>query len=274
MIDALFQTLGVIFASGLGVLLLAVVAGVIFIIWDWRLALAGSILIHLGSASLQVHIHNVPGIVAAGQMVAVLLCAAMLALAGSLHPFAISPQQAGNWPLRSLALAFIVAAWWFLDPGYTLPFFSLPETELLLWTALCALMLWSFSSSPLFGGIGVLLWSTSLYALAAVLLPGSGLAALVGIADLFVVLACAYLVLLEPATQGSAGRSLPHILPRLRPGAVVRPWGLVRRAAAGPALAEPFPPAALGEAAAAQPTSRPDSPAAGPDEIRQEKVAP
>jgi hypothetical protein len=227
------------------------VAGAIVILWNWRLALAGAVLIHLGSASVLVHIHNVPGVVAAGQMSAVLLCAAMLAIAGWLQPPAISLRQPGNWLLRSLALLFIVGAWWFLDIGYTLPSFSLLETELLIWTALCALALWSFSASPLLGGAAVLLWSTSLYALAAVLLPGSGLAAVVGIADLLVVLACSYLVLLEPTVQGRAQamppRFLPRMLPRLRQASGSRPWGLVRRPAqpVAPVAAPVAAPAAM-----------------------------
>ena len=242
MIDALFHAFGTLFASAAGVLLLAVVAGAIFIIWDWRLALAGAVLIHLGSSSVLVHIHNVPGIVAGGQMLAVLLCAAMLALAGFLQTSAVSLRQGANWPLRSLALLFIVGAWWFLDPGYTLPFFSQPETELLIWSALCALAFWSFSGSPLLGGVGVLLWSALVYAVAAVLLPGSGLAAVVGIADLLLALACSYLVLVEPAAQMGGGRSLPRFAPHLR-RQVSRPWGLVRRPTANgeaqPQLAPP-----------------------------------
>jgi hypothetical protein len=199
------------------------------------------VLIHLGSSSVLVHVHNVPGVVAGGQMLAVLLCAAMLALAGFLQPPVVSLRKAGNWPLRSLALLFIIGAWWFLDPGYTLPYFSQPETELLIWSALCALAFWSFSGSPLLGGVGVLLWSALLYALAAVLLPGSGLAAVVGIADLLLVLPCSYLVLLEPA-QAGAGRSLPRFAPRLR-HQVSRPWGLVRRpASAGEAQPQLAPP--------------------------------
>lgn len=249
MIDLLLNALGAVFASGAGVLLLAVLSGAIVILWNWRMALAGAVFIHLGLASVLVHIHDVPGIVAAGQIAAVLLSAAMLALAGWLQPPAVSLRQAGNWPLRSLALLFIVGGWWFLDPGYTLPLFSLPETELLLWTSLCALALWSFSGSPLLGGAAVLLWSVLLFALAAVLLPGSGLAAVVGIADLLVVLACSYLVLLEPVARGTVRGAAPRFLPRLGPANAARPWGLMRRPAQ-PAAVTSVPADAREDAAA------------------------
>jgi hypothetical protein len=204
------------------------VAGSIFVAWNWRLALVGAILLHLGIVSILVHIHDVPGELAAGQVVAVMLCAAMLGIAGWLQPQPLTLQQGTNWPLRSLALLFVLAAWWFLDPGYTLPMFTQLETELMIWTALCGLALWSFSGSPLLGGVAVLLWSVPLFALASVLLDGSGLAAIVGIADIVIVLACGYLALLDPSAQRRAQRFLPRVLPRLRQRAA-RPWGLVRR---------------------------------------------
>jgi hypothetical protein len=203
MIDAFFTAFGNIFATGAGILLLAVLTGAIFVLWDWRIALAGVVLVHLGSSSVLVLVHGVPGIIAAGQLLAIVVSAAMLAIAGLLHPHPTSLRQAGNWPLRLMALTFIVVAWWYLDPGYTLPSFSQAETDFLLWTAMCALALWSFSGSPLLGGVGVLLWSVPMYSLAAVLLPGSGLPAIIGITDIVLALACSYLVLLEPA--GSRG---------------------------------------------------------------------
>jgi hypothetical protein len=210
MIDILFAAFGNMFATGLGILLLAVLTGATLVLWDWRIAVLGAVLVHLGSSSMLVLVHGVPALVAAGQLFAVVLSATMLAVAGFLHPYPSSLRQAGNWLLRLMALIFIVAAWWYLDPGYTLPSFSQAETDLLLWTGICGLALWSFSGSPLMAGAAALLWSTPMYALASVLLPGSGLPAIVGIMDVIVVLACSYLVLLEPASaRGVARRVIP-----------------------------------------------------------------
>jgi len=221
MIEALFAGLGNIFATGVGILLLGAVTGALFVLWDWRAALLGAVFVHLGACSILVLVHGVPGIVAAGQLLAVTLAAAMLAIAGFLHPNAKSLHQGGNWPLRLLALVFIVIAWWYLDPGYTLPYFSQPETDFLLWTGICALAMWSFSGSPLMAGAAVLLWSTPMYALASVLLPGSGLPAVVGITDVILALACSYLVLLEPAgvprtIRRSAASSVPAAVALLK----------------------------------------------------------
>lgn len=198
MIEALFAGLGNIFATGVGILLLGAIAGTLFVLWDWRIALLGAVFIHLGACSILVLVHGVPGLVAAGQLLAVTLAAAMLAIAGFLHADSKSLHQGGNWALRLLALIFVVIAWWYLDPGYTLPYFSQPETDFMLWTGMCALVMWSFSGSPLMAGAALLLWSTPMYALASVLLPGSGLPVVVGITDVILALACSYLVLLEP----------------------------------------------------------------------------
>ena len=211
MIEAFFTGLGTIFATGVGILLLGALTGALFVLWDWRVALLGAVFVNLGAASILVLVHGVPGLVAAGQMLAVTLAAAMLFSAGLWHANSKALHQAGNWPLRLMALIFVIIAWWFLDPGYTLPYFSQPETDFMLWIGMCALVMWGFSGSALMAGAALLLWSTPMYALASVLLPGSGLPAVVGIADLILALACSYLVLIEPTgIRGSVRRSAPR----------------------------------------------------------------
>jgi hypothetical protein len=190
MIDAFFTAFGTIFATGVGILLLAALTGAIFVLWDWRIALVGAVLVHLGSCSILVLVHGVSGLMIAGQVLAVTLAATILIVAGLLHPNSKSLHQAGYWPLRLMALVFIIFAWWYLDPGYTLPSFSQPETD------------------PLMGAAAVLLLSMPMYALASVLLPGSGLPVIVGIADILLALACSYLVLLEPASSRGVTRRL------------------------------------------------------------------
>lgn len=199
MIDALWGALGAGFASNLGVLVLGAMAAMIVILWDWRVALASILFLQIGVGIVLVQIHHVPGVLVGGQIVAIILATSMLALAATSTLATTSLRHAANWPLRLIALVFIIGAWWLLDPGYALPLFSLPETDLVIWCAICGLTLACFSGNPIIGGIAVLLWCTPLYAVAAVLLPGSGLAVMVGIAELLLTLACSYLALVEPA---------------------------------------------------------------------------
>lgn len=209
--DALFAALGAGFATGLGVLVLIAIAGLIVVAWDWRLALVGVFLLQVGSSILLVQVHQVPGVIVGGQLVATVLSLAMLALAATSTPAGGAVRQAANWPLRLAALLFVVGAWWFIDPGYTLPLFTRAETRLLIWMAICGLALAAFASNPIINGVALLLWCITVYAVAAVLLPGSGLAVMVGIVELLLALACGYLALLEPAgaTDPSWRKSFP-----------------------------------------------------------------
>jgi hypothetical protein len=201
--DALLGALGALFASGAGVLILILVAALAVILWSWRIAVAVAVFLQLGVGALLVHIHEVPGILIAGQLLAVTLAAAMLAIAGSAASRSPSLRRGGNWPLRISALIFVAGAWWFIDPGMTIPQFSQPETDLLLWIGICGLVIICMTGNPTFTGIAMLFWCVPLYAVAAVLLPGSGLPVLVGIAELLLALACAYLTLVEPSALGA-----------------------------------------------------------------------
>ncbi|MBK8046856.1 MAG: hypothetical protein IPK16_06860 [Anaerolineales bacterium] len=196
--EFLYGALGALFANWLGVLLLAAAAALIVITWNWRIALGLLMLLYLGVASLLVSIHQAPAWVVTGYLVAMGLAVAILALATKNHEPGPSQRQATNWLLRTLILGIVAAAWWFLDPGFAFPQFSRPETDLLLWIGICGLMLLALSNNPTYVGIGLLMWSAPIYAVATVLMPGSGVAQLVGIAALLVALACGYLALLEP----------------------------------------------------------------------------
>ena len=208
--DALLGALGALFASGVGLLFLVVVAASMVVLWNWRVAVVGLVVLHVGVGSMLVHIHNVPGLVVAGQFLAATLAAAMLAIAGAAAERSPSLRRSGNWPLRISALVFVTAAWWFIDPGLIIPQFSQPETDLLVWVAICGLLIICMTSNPTFTGIALLLWCAPLYAIAAVLLPGSGLPALAGIAELLLALACAYLALIEPTALGAGTARKPR----------------------------------------------------------------
>lgn len=201
--DALLGALGALFASGAGILILILAAALAVILWSWQIAIAAVVFLQLGVGALLVHIHKVPGILIGGQLLAAALAAAMLAIAGSAASHSPSLRRGGNWPLRLSALIFVAGAWWFIDPGMTIPQFSQPETDLLLWIGICGLVILCMTGNPTFTGIAMMLWCVPLYTVSAVLLPGSGLPVLVGIAELLLALACAYLTLVEPSAVGA-----------------------------------------------------------------------
>lgn len=206
-----FALLGGLLATGPGILLLAGLAASSVIIWDWRWALGSTLAIMLGVTSIQAAIHSPTALVTASQWLAALVAATILGLAGRFHPRGPSSLSSTNWLVRSIALAFFAGAWWVIDPGISFPNLAQVETDLLVWVGLCGLLMLGLSSSPLFAGIGLLLLTVPTMAMAPVLLPGSGVAIILGIGQILLALACAYLTLAEPLA--ALRRRMPFVAP-------------------------------------------------------------
>ncbi len=198
MFNALFGALGSLIATGPGILLLAALAGSIILFWDWRLAVGGVVALQVGTVAMLTYLHDASGILMAGQMLAILLAAIMLGGSNYVRGAVASPRQGSNWLIRLIALFFVTIAWWFVDPGFTFPSFSQPETDLFVWVALCGLLMLCLGDHPLFVATALFMWLTASYAVATVLLPGSGIPVLLGMVTLLVALACSYLLLAEP----------------------------------------------------------------------------
>ncbi|MCS6825883.1 MAG: hypothetical protein NZ553_04635 [Caldilinea sp.] len=196
--SSIFVAVGALLANGPGILLLSALVASLVLVWDWRWALVGAAAIMLGVSSLAAALHEPAPAVTAAQWLAALISLLLLGLSAYIHrPGAIAHPH-GNWLLRSFALGFLAGAWWMLDPGVALPVFTRVETDLLIWIGLCSALLLSLSAAPFSSGIGLLLLAAVAQNIAAVLLPGSGLAVLVGIAQILLALGCAYAVLAQP----------------------------------------------------------------------------
>ncbi len=163
-----------------GVLTIVLTAATAVVLWRWSVALAVLVFVNLGACATFVYLHGAPALLVSGQVLAITLSAVLLGAAQWLRHPTPSLHQPGNWLLRTFALVFISGAWWFIDPGVRVPAFAQAETDMLLWLALCGMITLTLTNNPLFVGVGLLLWSVPTYALALVLLPGSGLPALLG----------------------------------------------------------------------------------------------
>lgn len=198
-----FAVVGLPLASGPGILLLAILAGSLVLIWDWRWALPGAVIVALGLSSVQAVLHGAAPLVTLSQWLAMIVAGVLLGLAGRFNPAAARLHTSSNWLTRLIALLFVLGAWWVIDPGVSLPLFTQVETDLVLWTGLCGLLLISLSAAPLHTGIGLLLLMTPLQAIAAILTPGAGLTVVAGIAQILIGLGCAYLTLAQQLPQGT-----------------------------------------------------------------------
>ncbi|MFZ1770221.1 MAG: hypothetical protein WAU00_13540 [Caldilinea sp.] len=204
-----FSAIGLLLANGPGILLLSALTASIVLFWDWRWALSAAVIVLLALSSIGAALHTLSPLVTAGQWLASVVAGVLLGLAGRFHPAAANTHTNGNWLLRLIALGFMVGAWWVIDPGVSLPLFTQGETDLIFWLGLCGLLIVSLSSAPLHTGIGLMLMMAPLQAIAAVLLPGSGMALLVSIAQILLALSCAYLVLAQPSLVRASRRTLP-----------------------------------------------------------------
>lgn len=227
-----FAMVGLPLATGPGILLLATLAASLVLIWDWRWALPGAVIVALGLSSVQAVLHGAAPLMTLGQWLAAIVAGVLLGLAGRLNSAAMCPHASSNWLTRLIALLFVLGAWWVIDPGVSLPLFTQVETDLVLWTGLCGLLLVSLSATPLHTGIGLLLLMTPLQAIAATLTPGAGLTVVAGIAQILIGLSCAYLILAQQLPQRTQRLvaplpTLPAQTPSLPRGA--HPWLRLRR---------------------------------------------
>lgn len=193
------------FASGLGVLAIGALATLIFLLWSWRTALVGLFGVQLGVIGLVVHVHGLPVRWASAQLVTVGICGLLLWLSARQFRLTIA-QRPGSWVLRSLTLILLLVSWRLFNVYLPLPVILPQVTQLFIWLALCALIILSLGDTPFFTGIALLLWCIPIQAAAEIILPGHGLAVLIGVLQILIALACSYMILVEhtPATQASS----------------------------------------------------------------------
>lgn len=203
-----FSAVGLLLANGPGILLLSALAASVVLVWSWRWALPAAVATLLGMTTVLAALHTVSPLITASQWLSIGVAGLLLGLAGRLHP-AAGGRPNSNWLVRLVALASVLGAWWVIDPGVSLPQVTQVETDLILWIGLCGVLLVSLSPAPLQTGIGLLLLGAPLQAASAILLPGSGLTILAGIAQILLALGCAYLILAQPIPQRAGRQVLP-----------------------------------------------------------------
>lgn len=190
------------FSTGLGVLVIGTIAALIFLIWDWRFALAGLLFIQVGVAVLVVQVHGLPVRWATVQIFVMGLSILLLGLSVNTLGFPRA-QRPGSLLLRGLALVLLVVSWRHFNLNLAVPVVVPLVTQLFIWLALCALVILSLGDRPFFTGVALLLWCVPVQAVVEVVIPGHGLFVLIGILQLFTALACSYMFMVEqtPAVE-------------------------------------------------------------------------
>ena len=187
------------FATPTGFTAIGVIVAAIIVVWDWRLALAGLVLVQLGVAEATVLQQGMPAEWGAIMVGVMALAAVILALSARRTQTHTSLYQSGTWSQRGLIVALVYASWRLLDWHMPLPEFTTGLSDLFFWLGLCVLMILGMGENPLFTALALLLWLIPAQAVVAVLLGIPALVALVGMIKLLAALACSYLILVEEA---------------------------------------------------------------------------
>ncbi len=213
-----------LFGTSSGLITIGIAVAMLIIIWDWRVALGGLVLVQVGVAGATVALTAAPSD-RAGVMVAVmLLCALILALSAHRIGRTASMYQAGTWQLRALIVGLIFVVWRLADLHVPVPVIDPDLVELFVWLTLCVLIMLGFSVSPLFTMTALLLWLIPAETVAAVLVGAPSVMALIGFLSLLLALGGSYLILVEQAAAEESAPTVTDIAfpPELELGQVPR----------------------------------------------------
>ena len=192
------------FATPTGFTTIGVIAAVIIIVWDWRLALVGLVIVQLGVAEATVLQQGMPAEWGAIMVGVMALATVILALSVHRTHTRTTLYQSGTWSQRGLIVTLVYASWRLLGWHMPLPEFTTGLSDLYFWLSLCMLIILGMGENPLFTALALLLWLIPVEAVVAVLLEVPALVALVGMIQLLTALACSYLILVEEAPAEEA----------------------------------------------------------------------
>lgn len=198
--------------------LLGIVAAMPVILWDWRIALPGILLVQLGTSLL---IGTVYGLSAPWPAVhfGVQVLACLILLLSILQTSNVQVPTSGEFSsrlFRMLILGIAALMVWRATEGLDLPRLDVATKVLFIWFAAVALITLGMTETALFGSIGLLMWLIPVQAFLSVLFPIPAVIVLLGILQILVALACSFLLLAEDDALTLI--EVPSTDPNLAPG--------------------------------------------------------
>lgn len=185
------------FATGYGVLLTMALTASLLAIWDWRMMLPVIVIVQLAVGTLLVTFHDVAPRWMLVQLVVMIFCCAMLGLSVVQMRSTTLLRRRNNLMMHLLLAPLLVAAWWLLKIDIPIDGLNGVLRQLFVWLAAVAIVQMSIGSDPMSVGVGLLIWCIPLQALAVRFTPIPTLMAMIGLMELMIALACAYLVLTD-----------------------------------------------------------------------------
>jgi len=169
------------------------------VLWDWRVALPGILIVQLGTSALVGTVYGLPAPWPAVHFgVQVLAC--LILLLSILQTSHVQVRNTGEFSsrlFRLLVLGIDALLFCAASEGIELPLLETATKILFIWFAAVALITLGVTETALFGGVGLLLWLIPIQALLSVLFPLPSVIVLLGILQILVALACSFLLLAE-----------------------------------------------------------------------------
>ena len=184
---------------------LGLAAGLPFVLWDWRVALPGLLLVQLGTGTLMGSVYTLPAPWPTVQF-GVLLLACLILMLSILQTRSVQVDQSGEFSsILFRALVLGIAALWVSRAGDAIPLPIVNDATrlLFLWFAVLALLTLGLAETVLLGGIALLLWMIPVQAFLSLMFPSPAIVVPLGILQLLVALACSYLLLAEESVLWS-----------------------------------------------------------------------
>ncbi len=179
--------------------ILGVVAGIPVILWDWRIALPGLLVVQLGTSVLIGTVYGLPAPWPAVHL-GIQFLACLILLLSILQTSNVQVRNSGEFSsrlFRLLILGIAALMVWTATETVELPRLEDATKVLFIWFAAVALITLGMTETALFGSIGLLLWLIPVQAFLSVLFPLPAVIVLIGILQILVALACSYLLLAE-----------------------------------------------------------------------------
>lgn len=180
-------------------IILGVIAGIPVVLWDWRIALPGLLVIQLGTSILIGTVYGLPAPWPTVHL-GVQFLACLILLLSILQTSNVQVRSTGEFSsrlFRLLVLGIAALMVWRATEGFELPRLEDATKVLFIWFAAVALITLGMTETALFGSIGLLLWLIPVQAFLSVLFPLPAVIVLLGILQIIVALACSFLLLAE-----------------------------------------------------------------------------
>jgi len=199
-LNSLFSTFE-FFASGPGLLLTGFLAALIVLIWQWQLNLFCLLTIQISLSVISVSLYGVDPFWGAIQICIIGLCCTILMLSIQQAYTGYQLKPTGNWFLRMMALMIVFTGWQFWNVSPPFPQLGAQITDIFVWLALCSILLFCLSDTPLLTSVALLLWCIPTHTFLTILLPIPSIVAMIGLLELLIALATGYLILNNRASM-------------------------------------------------------------------------